>query len=159
VKDLTTGALLPDRVKNTNGTIEWANDNQTLFYVTEDETKRHDKIWRHKLGSSDPDKLVFHEPDAKFEVGLTKTRSKKYLLIRSSSKLTSDVRYLRADQPGAEFRQFVPPTPNVRYDVEDQEGWFFIHTNEGAKNYKLMKTPVTATAKKNWTEVIPGAPT
>jgi oligopeptidase B len=155
VKDLTTGDLLADRVKNTNGTIEWANDNQTLFYVTEDETKRHDKIWRHKLGSSDPDKLVFHEPDAKFEVGLSKTRSKQYLLIESESKLTSDIRYLRADQPNAEVRQFVPPTPNVRYDVEDQEGWFFIHTNEGAKNYKLMKTPVTDTAKKNWIEVIP----
>ncbi|HUS08391.1 MAG TPA: S9 family peptidase [Bryobacteraceae bacterium] len=155
VKDLTTGELLSDRVNNSDGTVQWANDNKTLFYVTLDDTKRPDKVWRHLLGSSDADKLAFHEPDSKFEVSLHKTRSRQYLLIASESRITSDIRYLRADQPAGEFQQFVPRVTNVEYEVEDQNGWFFIRTNEGAKNFKLMKTHVANTARKNWVEVIP----
>src|SRR5215831_10376003 len=47
VKDLRTGVTLPDTTERVTS-VEFAADNKTLFYVTEDAvTKRSDKLWRH----------------------------------------------------------------------------------------------------------------
>ena len=156
VKDLSTGELLPDEVPNIYYGVEWANDNQTLFYTTLDDTKRPYKLHRHKLGSdSQEDALVYHETDESFYLHLGKTRSNAYLLMDLESNNTSEVHYLEADDPTGDFKVFQPRRREVEYSVEHHSDRFLIVTNADAKNFKLIEAPVTAPTEANWKEVIP----
>ena len=159
VKDLTSGALLPDQTSGNQGAIVWANDNRTFFYVTLDAAKRPEKVWRHKLGSpNSADTLVFHEQDERFFVSINKTRSRRFVLIDIHSKNTTEVHYLSADHPEGEVHLIDPRRPEHQYHVQDQGDQFFIRTNDEAKNFRLMTAPVASPARQNWTEVIPHRP-
>jgi len=49
VKDLETGRLLADEIRNTYYSLEWAADNSTFFYTVLDSAKRPYKVFRHVL--------------------------------------------------------------------------------------------------------------
>ena len=100
VKNLDTGELLADEIPNTSYTLEWADDNATFFYTILDEALRPYKVFRHTLGVKE-DPLIYHEPDERFTLDLSSTRSRAYIFININSSLTSEVRYLRKDQPDA----------------------------------------------------------
>lgn len=154
VKNLETGDLLPDRIPNTYYTLEWANDNRTFFYTVLDETKRPYRALRHGLGETSGT-LVYEEPDGRFSLGLGKTRSRRFLFIELSSPLTSEVRYLEAADPSGEFRVMLPRRQGVEYDATHHGEYFYIRTNDQAKNFRLMRTSVAAPLSENWHEVIP----
>ncbi len=155
VKDLQTGELLPDRIAATAGNICWASDNRTLFYATKDETLRMNKIWRHSMGEfHEPDILVFHEEDATYNSYVYKTKSRKYLVISSSSTLSDESRILDASRPQDAFRIFQPRQRDLKYDIAHSEDKFFIRTNLDALNFRLMETNENATGMDNWKEVI-----
>jgi oligopeptidase B len=154
VKNLETGELLPDRIANTYYTLEWANDNRTFFYTVLDQMKRPYRTYRHQLGDA-PDSLVYEETDGRFELALAKTRSRRFVFIESSSPLTSEVRYLEANDPGAEFVVMLPRRQDVEYDATHHGEYFYIRTNDGAKNFRLMRTTVANPSIENWNEVIP----
>ncbi|HTU43674.1 MAG TPA: hypothetical protein VMF91_01335, partial [Bryobacteraceae bacterium] len=136
VKDLRTGETLPDTAERVTS-VEWAADNRTLFFTTEDAvTKRSDKLWRHVLGSTAPEPL-FEEKDELYDIGLDKTRDKKYLLVESESKDTTEFRYLRSDHPQEAFSVFLPREKKHRYYVDHREGLFYIRTNKGGKNFEI----------------------
>ena len=158
IKDLRTGELLPEKLETTTGSSTWANDNKTLFYTRKDEqTLRSDRIFKHKLGAEpDSDEVVFNETDETFYTYIYKTKSKKYLVIASSSTLSDEYRILNADTPDGEFKVFTPRERDLEHNIYHHEDQFYIVTNtDGAKNFKLMKTPEDQTEKSNWTEVIP----
>jgi oligopeptidase B len=156
VKDLNTGKLLTDEVPNTYYSAEWANDNQTIFYTILDEAKRPYELYRHTLGTKpEEDVLVYHEPDQAYEVSLKKTKNKEYLLMNLESETTSEVHYLKADYPTEDFKVIHPRQHEMEYSVDQRGDKFFIVTNEGAKNFKLMEAPVLNPSKNNWIEVIP----
>ncbi len=157
IKDLETGRVLPDVIPRVTSNIVWANDNKTLFYTRQDpETLRWYRIYRHVVGT-DPteDVLVYGEADETFECEVSKTKSKKYLLIASSQTLSTEYRYLDAGDPQGEFKVFLPRERDHEYHVDHYRDHFYIRTNDHAKNYRLMKTPVNATGRENWQEVIP----
>lgn len=155
LKDLQSGELMADRIANTYGyALDWANDDQTLFYVTQDSAKRPYRVYRHTLGSTQADALIFEEKDELFFVDLQKTRSKTYLLISSESKVTSEVRYLSADRPTEAFEVFHPRKPGVKYSIDHRADKFYILTDENAKNSKLMEVSVANPARQNWLEII-----
>ena len=88
VKDLVTGKLLSDEIQNTEGSVTWANDNQTFFYTSKDETLRPHQIWKHKIGTpASGDQLVYEEKDETFRTFVYKTKSRKYIVIGSSSTI------------------------------------------------------------------------
>ncbi|WP_326937119.1 S9 family peptidase [Flavobacterium sp. PL11] len=158
IKDLETGEILGDKIENATGSSVWANDNKTLFYTKQDEvTLRSDKVFKHKLGTnSDDDILVFFEKDDTFDVSVGKEKSKKYIVIGSGSTLTSEYRIVNADTPDAEFKVFQPRFRGLEYGISHFGDSFYILTNKDkATNFKLMKTPETATAKENWKDIIP----
>ncbi len=157
IKNLETGEILPVKIKTTTGGSTWANDNKTLFYARKDEeTLRSDKIYKHHLGN-DPevDQMVFFEEDETFHTYVYKSKSDKYLIIGSSSTLTSEYRVLDADNPDGEFHVIQPRIRGMEYSIAHYENHFYILTNkDGARNFKLMKTPVSATTEENWVEVV-----
>jgi oligopeptidase B len=155
VKDLRTGELLPDEILNAYYSLAWANDNRTLFYTVLDETKRPYRVYRHELGTP-IDTLVYEETDARFELNIEKSRSHRYIFLTSESPLTSEVRYLPAAHPASEPRIVVTRNTGVEYDVEHQGSWLYIRTNDGARNFRLMRTPVSDPSEHNWEEIIAG---
>jgi oligopeptidase B len=156
VKDLNSGKMLPDTIRDVYYGLEWAKDNQKIFYTTLDTIMRPDKLWRHRLGEiSENDVMVFHEPDEKFYLGLAKTRSKAYLLVNLNSQITSEVHYLSADQPTGQFKLFQPRVTGVEYTIDHHGDTFYILTNEKAINFRLLETPVETPERRNWKEKIP----
>ena len=158
VKDLTTGDLLDVKIENTTGGSTWANDNQTLFYTRKDEqTLRSNQIFKHKLDSSvENDELVFQEDDETFYAFVYKTKSRDFIIIGSSSTMSDEYRFLNANTPDEEFQVFSKRKRGVEYSIDHFEDFFYITTNkDDAKNFKLMKTPITNTDSSNWVEVIP----
>jgi oligopeptidase B len=154
VKDLATGELLADRIANTYYTLEWANDDRTFFYTTLDAAKRPYRVFRHELGVA-ADALVYQEDDARFALGLAKTRSRRFIFIELGSPLTTEMRYLEADQPSGEFRIMLPRRQGVEYDASHHGEFFYIRTNDQAKNFRVMRTRVAEPSDQTWEEVIP----
>ncbi|MBU0755902.1 MAG: S9 family peptidase, partial [Planctomycetes bacterium] len=156
-KNLSTGKTLEDRIRDVTGNLVWANDDKTVFYTKQDPTTlRSYQVYRHVLGT-DPagDELIYEEEDETFGVRLSKTKSKKYIFINSKHTLSSEVRYLDADQPQGTFTVFLPRERDHEYGLAHFGHDFYIRTNWKAKNFRLMKTPVDQHAKENWEEVIP----
>jgi oligopeptidase B len=158
IKNLETGKILIDKIQNVTGNVVWANDNKTIFYGTQDKkTLRYDKIFKHLLNTnSKSDVLVYFEKDDTFNVYINKSKSKKYLIIESESTLTTEYQTLLADNPEGNFSVFQARKRGLEYSIEHYKDNFYILTNKDkATNFKLMKTPETATSKENWTEIIP----
>lgn len=158
VKNLETGEIYPDKIENTTGGSVWANDGKTLFYTKKDPvTLRSIKIFKHVLGTdSSEDVEVFHEEDETFGTYVYKTKSQKYIVIGSYSTVSTEFRVLSADNPNGKFKVIQPRERDLEYSLSHYEDHFYIQTNMGgAKNFKLMKTPVDKTTKENWVDVIP----
>ena len=157
IKNLETNEILPDLIENVTGTAVWANDNQTIFYSSQDETTlRADKIFKHKLGQQQQEnELIYFEKDETFTVDIAKSKSNKYLAIESGSTLTTEYQILEADNPDGEFRIFQKRVRGIEYSINHYQDSFYILTNkDGAENFKLMKTNENKTSQKYWTEII-----
>jgi oligopeptidase B len=157
VKDLRTGALVEDVAEKT-GSVAWAADNKTLFYTVEDHAKRHYRVYRHVLGSGKPDDLVYQEQDERFNVGVHRTRSRQYILMEIGSHTTSEMRFLRSDQPTGEFRLINPRRQDHEYYVDDHGDQFLIRTNDKGRNFRLVTAPVSDPGERNWKELVPHRP-
>ena len=156
VRDLRTGQDLPDTAERV-GSIAWAADSHTLFYTTEDQmTKRHDHLYRHRLG--DPvaeDAVIFEETDERFNLGVGKTRDGKYLLMEAGSHTTNECSFLDAETPGGVFLVIAPRVDEQEYYVDHRDGLFYIRTNDLGKNFRVVTTPVNDGGRESWKELIP----
>jgi len=165
IKDLASRTEYPEAIPNTYGSVyfhtgvEWANDSETLFYEILDNAQRPFQLYRHKVGT-DPsqDVLIYHEGDETYFLFFHKSRDGVYIFTDHTSTLTTEVRYLSADQPDGELKIILPRTSGIEYSATHHKGMFFITTNEHAKNFKLIKTPVGQTGREHWQEVIPHRP-
>ena len=159
-KNLETGEILTDQIPNTEGSGAWANDNQTFYYTSKNEaTLLSEEIYRHRLGEpAAGDELVYRETDPSYYIGVYKSKSDRYIIIWNSSTLSTDFHILEADDPKGQFRPFTAREEVHEYSIEHFEDKFYIVTNWQAKNFRLMKTSVTSTAKEHWKEVIPHRP-
>lgn len=155
-KNVEIGEPLNDVIPMTTGESVWANDNKTVFYVLKDAiTLRSSKIMKHVLGTPvATDVEVFYEEDETFSVDIFKTKSKQYLLIESESIVSTEYHFLDANDPGGIFKVVQPRIRGLEYSIDHFGNDFYIRTNLDALNFRLMKTPVSATGKENWTEVI-----
>jgi len=152
VKNLETGELLVDTAERV-GSIVWAPDSATIFYSTEDEqTKRSDRVFRKPLGQEPVE--VFHEEDERFNVGVGRTRDRKYLLLELGSHTTSETWVIDGADPTGAFRMVAERVDDEEYDVDHREGFFYIRTNHEAEQFRLMRTPVTETGREHWVEVL-----
>ena len=156
IKDLATGEVLADTAERV-GSLVWAADSKTLFYSTEDEqTKRQDRLFRHKLGDAvGADAEVFHEPDERFNLGVGRTRDRKYLLLQIGSHTTSESWFLGSATPEESFQLIAPRVDGEEYYVDHRDGFFYIRSNRDAEQFKLMRTPVSATNREHWEELLP----
>ncbi len=157
-KNLASGEVAADEIPGAFYGSAWSADGSALFYVTVDEAWRPNRVWRHLIGTpAASDVVVFEENDEKFWVGVGLTRSERYLIISSSSKLTSETWMLDASHPTGEFSVVVPRRHGLEYSVEHQvtadgtDRLLILH-NDHAENFELAQAPVTDPTA--WTPLI-----
>jgi oligopeptidase B len=139
VKDLATGKILESIKDVWNGTA-WADDNKTFFYMTPDKAKRGDTVWRHVLGTPrEQDVMVFHDDNVLNNVDVSRSRSDKYIFIADDGFTSSEWRAIPTANPSATLRVIAARRPNVEYTVEHGGGFFYLLTNDGARNFKIAK--------------------
>ena len=155
-KDLAADKLLDDQVDNVTGGSVWAKDSKTVFFTRKDpKTLRAYLIVRHELGTSaDKDVEVFEEKDEEFSCGVSQSRSRDYIFIRSSQTLSTEVRYLAADDPHGEFKVFSPRRADHEYSINHLGDKFYIRSNDKAKNFRLLTADVDNHKESNWEELI-----
>ncbi len=153
-KDLTSSVMLSDAINGVSYSVEWADDSQTVFYTTEDDAKRPCKLFRHRLGQSGEDALLYHEADELFRVGLGKTKDQAFLILGIGSIETSECHLLPADLSEETFRLIEPRATGHRYSIEHRDGLLYILSNEDAPNFKLMTAPIDRPGKSHWTVMI-----
>ena len=156
-KDLTTGVVFDDEIPETTGGAVWANDNKTIFYTKKDPvTLRSYRILKHILGTdSSEDVVVYEETDDTFNIGVGKTKSERFIMIGSSSTLSSETRYIDADKPDSEWAVIQARQADHEYNVSHYGDHFYIQTNADAKNFKLVKTSIETPSREHWVDVIP----
>ena len=154
--NLETREVHKENIKNTSGSITWANNSKTLFYNLKDvETLRTDRVMMHNLNSNSTDKEIFFEDDETFSVYSYKTKNDKYIIIGSSSTLSQEFRYVNADSPNKDFKIFQKRVNGLEYSIDHFNGKWFIRTNmDKATNFKLMICEENKTNKENWKEYI-----
>ncbi|WP_336836793.1 S9 family peptidase [Sphingobacterium siyangense] len=160
IKNIETGEIYPDQIKNTEGAAIWGNDNRTLFYTAKNPvTLLSEKIMRHTLGG-DPaaDVLVYEEKDNTNYIGVGKSKNGKYIMINSEGTLSSEIWLLNADSPQSEFRIFQLRIQDVLYSVVALEDRFLILTNDGAINFRIMQCPLDRTDRSYWQPFIDHRP-
>lgn len=157
IKDLRTGQLFPEKIERV-GNVSWAADNKTLFYTTEDAvTKRRDKFYRHALGT-DKSELLYDEKDELYDIESYRSRDKAFVFLTSESKLTSEVRYISSDSPNDELKVIEPRQNEHKYFADHRGDFFYIRTNLGGKNYRIVTVPESSPQKKNWKEFMAHRP-
>jgi oligopeptidase B len=157
VKDLRSGEILSDHAEKVTS-VAWAADNKTLFYTVEDAAKRPYRLYRHLLGSTAADELVYEEKDEMYQVLVHRTRSRAFLFLHADSHTTSEVRYLPAGEPAGAWRIIAPREHEHEYDVDHHGDRFYIRTNSGGRNFRLVWAPAADPRRENWKEVIPHRP-
>ena len=161
VKNLETGEQVGEKLLGVNGQIEWCADNQTILYTKNDrQTLRSYVVMRHRLGTSvEQDQVVFEEPDEEFDISISKSRSREFILIESEQTLSTEVLMLRVDEPDRQPVVFHPREPNHEYSIDHVDGEFVIRSNRSdtgrAENFRLLRTSDQNFERSNWREVVP----
>ena len=152
IKDLDTGAMVIEPVPLA-GSAVWAADSRTILYTIEDQSKRDYRVYRMALG--EPAVLVYEETDERFRVRVTRTRSRRFLLLVSASHTTTEAQVLDAATPAGAWRVVAPRIQDREYDLDHHGDRFFIRTNDRGKNFRVVTAPVTDPSPANWIEVLP----
>jgi oligopeptidase B len=157
VKNLDDGTVLPLKIEKTAG-VAWANDSQTLFYTTKDAAKRPSKVWRHTLGQTGPDTLVYEDRNELFWVDLGKTRDDRYIVIGSDSNDTSEIRVIDAARPASRQRVVLPRKRGREGSLDHRDGRFYLRVNDTGPNFRLVSVPAAKPALGGATELIAHRP-
>lgn len=158
-KDLKTGEDLPDVVKGTAGAVSWGCGDAEVYYSTQDDAHRPDKVWRHALGTpQEEDACVLVEDDELFCVGFGRTSSGRYMLVESESTETNEVRFVDLSTPAAPPTLMQPRRLGHRYYPEHRgEHWFLLSNRDDRINFDLLCAPVEHPGEESWMPV-PAAP-
>lgn len=161
VRDLTTGELLPDRIENVEPDVEWTADSRRLLYVAKDPvTLLGDKVRCHVLGEElAADRLLYAQPDDSFYTSIGKTKDEQYLVIGSSSTVSTELQVARSDDPQLAFRVLIPRERDHEYQAEHFEGRWILLTNWQAKNFRVVEVEEAHLADRSrWRDLVPHRP-
>ena len=158
VKDLDTGVVFADSIAEVAGTIVWAGDNATFFYLELTDNWRPYRVRAHRLGTPvDSDRVVYTETDDAFFVGVDSTQSEEFIVVSTGHHDANEVWILPSKTPDAPLRQVVPRRPDHEYHLEHHADRFYVLTNDRHKNFRLVSAPVDDPSEANWTPVIDGS--
>jgi oligopeptidase B len=159
VRDLARGTDLAERIEGTYYGLAWSADSRSLLYVVTDAQYRAHEVWRHVLGT-DPqrDTLVYREEDPRFDLTVRATRSGGYVLIESESRDSTETLVLPAASTDSSPVVMEPRRPGIEYRADHGDGEFFLVTNAGAEEFRLVAAPADAPGADRWRTLVAGSP-
>lgn len=153
------GSDLQYQIEKCDGSLVWAPDGRTCFYTLLDDNFRSAKVMRHVLGEPGRDVMIYEETDPSFQMGTYKTSSGKYMMVIRVRSDATEVHYLSLDAPTRPLRRMAQVRDGLEYYPDHNGEWFYIRTNaDGATDFKVMRTPVTAPERRGWREYIAHEP-
>jgi oligopeptidase B len=161
VRPLADQPPVDDELDDVYYGFAWASDSRHFFYTRVDDAMRPWQLWRHELGTSAAvDVLIYQEDDAQYTVSVGRSRDDAVIVVMISSSMTSEVRYLRADEPTSDLAVLEERQHGIEYGVEHYtdargHGWWLKITNEDATDFRLLARPVDA---GQWREILPERP-
>lgn len=155
-RDIASGDDLVETIEGVHGGFEWAPDGGAIYYTVLDDNHRPCAVFRHTLGmAAADDQEVYRESDPGFFVGISRTESRRFLVIDAHDHQTSEVRILDTHDPAAEWRVVAPRETGHEYDVTEWHGDLLIRTNrDGAEDFKIVTAPTDAPGPENWRDVV-----
>lgn len=162
---------MDDILRDCSGDIVWANDNETLFYLTKDSLDRSDRLWRHRLNQSSlEDATIYRERDSAYDLSLVKSPTERFIYLYCQSAETSQVHALDANQPNTSWKVLTPrqqvsdryllqdiwnteDRKGVVYEVCDRNDYFYFLTNSSAPNRRIVMAPLSSPL--HYTELVP----
>ena len=140
IRDLTTQNNINDKIENTSGAVTWSLDSKSFFYSKLDKFHRPRKIYKHILGSSTKeDELIFEEKDETFTCGISLSSDEKFFFISTSDHITTEEYFFLAKEKNIIPKLFQKREKDVRYSLDSWKGFFYIHTNKNARDYKILR--------------------
>ena len=141
------------------GGATWDRAGESFYYTTVDDAWRSDKVWRHRLGTTQADdELVHHETDERFFVGVGRSRSDRFLVVACGSKTTTEYRFLDADAPDEGFRVFAERREGLEYSLDHGvlggEDVFLVTHNATGPDFELGTAPVAPTPPEEWRALV-----
>jgi oligopeptidase B len=163
-RDLTAGTDLGEEISGVYYSSAWSTDSRTFFYTRTDNAMRPWQIWRHRVGDAGPGRLTYQEDDERFFVSVGLTRSERYVIVDAESKMTSEVHFLDASRPDDPLQVIEPRRQGIEYSAEHarhpQRGdiWLILTNADGADNFAVVETPVSAPGRVNWRPLVAHRP-
>jgi len=152
IRKISDKKIIEEPIPDTAGSITWSYDDKYFFYTKLDKFHRANKIYRHKLGSPvSQDELIFEEKDDKFTCGIGTSSDEKFYFILTSEHTTSEVHFLKENDTKPKL--FLKRENGVEYSLDSWNGYFWIHTNKEAKDFKICRCKNESIDK--WEEYVP----
>ena len=140
LRDLRTNKNEKDIIENTSGSITWSLDSKSFFYSKLDKYHRPRRIYKHVVGEPiDQDKLIFEEKDETFTCGISISSDEKYFIIGTSDHITSEEYFFSTKSKSIKPVLFKKRKKDIRYSIDSWQGYFYVHTNEDARDYKILR--------------------
>ncbi len=160
IRDLATGADLPDTVEETSSGGVWSADNRAVFYTRLDDNHRPSKVFRHRLGTpTEDDELIYEEIDPGFFVDVGRTQSGRFLVVDCHDHQTSEAWVLDLQDENAELRCVAHRETEHEYAIDHQGDDFLILTNrDGAEDFKIVRAPADNPGPDHWVDLVPHEP-
>jgi oligopeptidase B len=161
VRPLAGQSPLPDELDDVYYGFAWAKDSRHFFYTRVDDAMRPWQLWRHELDTAaSSDMLVYEESDPEYTVSVGRSRDDRMIVVMMNSSMTSEVRYVPADEPTGDLHVLEARRHGIEYGVEhfvDAQGtaWWLKVTNEDATDFRLLARPVSG---GRWREIVAERP-
>ena len=140
IRNLSNNKDLEEKIENTSGNITWSLDSKSFFYSELDEYHRPKKIYKHLIGDSkDNDELIFEEKEETFTCGISLSSDENFYIISTSDHITTEEYYFPVDHDSIKPILFKKRKKDIRYSIDAWKGYFYVHTNENARDYKILR--------------------
>ena len=140
LRDLRTGKNKQDVIENTSGGITWSLDSKSFFYSKLDKFHRPRQIYKHIIGHPvKEDELIFEEKDETFTCSISLSSDEKFFIISTSDHITTEEYFFKSDNLKIKPVLFKKRKKDIRYSIDSWKEYFYIHTNEDARDYKVLR--------------------
>lgn len=143
VRNLATGAVTPTGIKDSDAAIVWSAAGDAILYGSIDATYRTNRIMRHAMGGATPDTVLLEEPDTTLSLGVSTARSKQFAIITVYHLQRTELLAVSLSDPAAQPVMLLPRSRNARALADHLDGKFYLLTNEGAPDQKIVAVPDT----------------
>lgn len=154
IMEIESGEVIDEAIVGAGYGMEWSTDSTHLFYGMVDEAWRSHQVWVHRIGESMAnDRLIVEEEDEKYSIHPYTSRDGRWLILHSSSRLTSEVQIMEAT-PDAEPVIISPRRQGLDYSVEPAGDHLLIVHNLNRADFEVATAPLGASDPESWAPLL-----